>query len=247
MAAVGAIAVVTDGTAEMNIPVVTIGTGSDVSETATAGTDNTPVPTAINLKPVVTQSGQAWVSNLELGSLDYDLLSEIAPGLEDAVEARLEQRAFAAVIADAGITQSVVTASTSGLTYDNLVDLNRKLPRRFDRQKVIVLSDAAYALAEKLVGSDGHPILNRDPQNQQLLRFNGTPVIRSSFLESFGATKVVGIVVSFVGAKVRDAAQPKLIRHVDDKDKVDQTGVNLIKYTAFGYVPSAIATLKTPA
>jgi HK97 family phage major capsid protein len=248
MAAVGAVPVVTDSTADMNIPVVAMATGSDVTEGGTAGTDNTPTPTPINLKPVPTQSGWVWLSSMELQSLDYDLESALLPSLEDAVEARLEKRAFDAIAADAGITQIVATATTSGITYDNLVTLNRKLPRRFDRQKVIYLSDDAYALAEKLVGDDGHPILNRDPQNQQLLRFNGTPVIRTSNLQAFGTSKIVGVLVSFVGAKVRDAGgNPKLNRQTNDKDYVDQVGLNLIKYAAFGYVPAAVATLKTPA
>jgi HK97 family phage major capsid protein len=246
MAAVGVSPIKTDGTADLNIPVIAVAVGSDVSETASSGTDNSPVPPVINLKPVPIQSGQAWVSNLELGSLDYDLLGEIVPGLADAKEMRLEQKAFAAMIADAGITQTVATATTTGFTFANLVDLNRKFNRRYDRLKVIVLSDAAYAAAEKLTGSDGHPVLNRDPQNQSLLRFNGTPVIRSSYLEAFGASKVVGVILSFVGVKVRDCGTQRIIRHVDDKDKVEQTGLNLVGYHAVGYTPEAVATLKTP-
>ncbi|MGC4030249.1 MAG: phage major capsid protein [Tepidisphaeraceae bacterium] len=249
MAAAGVVPMNTATTADLNIPVVEMPVGSDVSETATAGTDNSPTPTAINLKPVVTQSGQVWVSNLELQANDFDLLAELDPSLDDAVEVRLEQRAVAAMIADtANITQVVRTATASGLTYDNLVDLNRKLSRRYDRNKVILLSDTAYALAEKLVGSDGHPVLNRDPQNQQLLRFNGTPVIRSTYFQAFGAiNRFVGCIMSFVGVRVRYAGSAKLVRHTDDKDKIDQTGVNKIKYTAFGYVPNAVAMLETPA
>lgn len=251
MAIVGVAPIKTDGTAEMNVPVISAAAGTDLTEDATTGVENATNGSSmfgkINLKCVPIQSGQVWISNLELSSLDYDMLGAIVPGLQDAKETRIEQKAFAAMIADAGITQTVAAASTIAITYDNLVDLNRRLSTRYDRAKVIFLSVAAYAAAEKLTDDNGMPILNRDPQNQSLMRFNGTPVLRSDYLEAFGASKVVGMVISFVGFKLRDAGQEKLIRHVDDKDYVDQTGANLIGYHAYGYVAAACATLKTPA
>ncbi|HEV7299249.1 MAG TPA: phage major capsid protein [Tepidisphaeraceae bacterium] len=235
-------------TAEMNLPVVIAAVGSDLSETATSGTQNEPSLTeTINLKPAPIQSGQAWVSNLELAALDYDLLGSLVPSLIDAKEMRLEQKAMAAIIADTGITQSEATATISGLTYDNLVDLNNKLATRWDRQKVIILSPAAYTAACKLTGDDGHPVLLKDPQNQTLVRLNGTPVLKSDYLEAFGANKVVGILVSLVGFRLRDAGTQKIVRHLDDKDKVDQTGLNVIGYHAWGYAPSAMVKLKCPA
>lgn len=239
-----------DSTAEMNIPVILAATGTDLSETGTGeenGADGSAIVNNINLKVSTVQSGQVWVSNLELGALDYDLLGAIVPGLADAREMRLEQKAMAAIIADAGITQIVNTATTTGFTYSNLVDLNRKPTTRFDRLKVIYLSNDAYAAAEKLVDGNGNPILNRDTQNQSLMRFNGTPVLKTDFLESLAADNVVGVLISFVGFRLRDAGGPKLIRYSNVPTKDDQTGLNQIGYHAHGYIPSAVVKLRTPA
>lgn len=250
MAAIGVTPMSTPGTAAINVPILTVGVGADVAEDASSEVENSLGASGISsvaLVPSTIQSGSVWVSELELQSLDYDLLTEVAPTLADAKDQRLEQKIMAAIIADAGITQVVTAEDTDGISYDNLVDLNRGTAKKFDRLKVIFLSDEAYAAAEKLQSESGGPILNRDAQNQQLLRFNGTPVVRASYLEAFGASKTIGVMISFVGFRLRDAGNDKLVRYIDDKDKVGQVGLNLFGYNAYGYVPAAIVKLKTPA
>lgn len=237
----------TPSTAVINVPVLDAAAGGQVAENASSETENTPGLTeSIILTPKTYQSGAVWFSNQQLQAVDYDLLGETVPAMEYSKELGLEDTIADAIVADAGITQVVTTSSTTGFTYSNLVDLNRKLPKRYDRSKVIILSAEAYSAAEKLVGDDGHPVLNRDPQNQELLRFNGTPVLRSDYMEAFGAGKVVGIVVSMLGFKLRDCASPGISRYTLPS-KPNQTGLNLFSYHAYGYSVSAIAKLKTPA
>jgi HK97 family phage major capsid protein len=151
------------------------------------------------------------------------------------------------MVADAGITQTVATATVTGFTYTNLVTLNRKLPKKFDVMKVIVLSKDAYTAAENLTTTTGFPILNQDAQNSELKRFNGTPVLRSDYLSTFGANNVVGFVMSMIGFRLRDAGQVTIQRYTQNQARPGQYGMNLLAFHGYGYAPSAMATLKCPA
>lgn len=235
-------------TEDVTVPVVDASAGGAVAENAGSETENAPsLSDSITLNAVTYQSGSAWFSNKQIAAPDFDVIGSVLPALTYSKELGLESAAVAAIIADAGITQSVATATTAGFTYDNLVDLNRKLPKRYDRLKVIILSAAAYSAAEKLVDDNGRPILMQDPQNQELKRFNGTPVLRSDYLEAFGASKIVGIVVSMLGFRLRDVTPQTLTRYVAVPGRPNQTGLNLFAYHGYGYAKAAIASLKTPA
>ena len=244
MDAVGATPMSTTGTEDMKIPVMGTAEGSDVAETASSETENAPdLSETITLNTYAVQSGSAWFSDKVLMANSFDLVAYVQTDLLYAKELRLEQKVIAAMIADAGITQVVTAASATAFTYANLVALNNKLPKKWDRQKAILLSQAAYSAAEGLVGSDGQPILTRDPQNQRLLRFNGTPVLRCDYLEVMTTTKVVGLIIGFTGFKLRDAGQMSLERYFNQPARPAQKGFNLIGHHAHGYAATAVAKL----
>lgn len=235
-------------TANRTVPVMDAAAGGAVAETDSAENENAPTVTkSIALSFVGYESGSVWFSNKELRAVDYNFLQEYVPGMVYSKELGLNAAISAAIVADAGITQSVATATIAGLTFANLNSLNRKLPKRYDRQKVIILSADAYIAAEGLVGSDGHPILTRDAQNETLLRFRGTPVLRDDNFEAFGANKVVGCVVSLIGFALRDATPVEVVKYENDKARPLQTGANLFQYHAYGYSVDAIAKLTCPA
>lgn len=238
----------TSDTAPINWPVFTAAKGGTVSETANAETENAPsTAQSIILTPSTYESGSAWFSNLQLRAVSFDLLQAILPSLIYSKELKLEDAIAAAIIADANITQSVATASVSSLTYDNLADLDEALPKQYGKQKFIILSAAAYKAAKKLVGTDGHPVLLKDPQNDTFLRFNGTPVFRCDNFEAFGANKIVGMIGSLLGFKLRDCVPQELQRYVSQPGRPAQTGLNLFGFHAFGWSPLAMAKLKCPA
>lgn len=244
----GVMPVETAGTADLTIPVLDASAGGVVAENASSETENAPSTTeSIRLTPKTYQSGSVWFSNQQLAANDFDLLATVVPQLTYSKELGLEAAMAAALIADAAITQQVATATTTGFTYANLVDLDNALPKRYQKQKAIVLGKDAYAAATKLVGSDGHPVLIADVQNTRLLRFLGTPVLRSDYLEAFGASKIVGTAFSLLGFRIRDVTVQNLARYVNIPSRPNQTGLNLFAYHGFGWAPSAVATLKTPA
>jgi len=238
----------TTTTANMTIPVLDATAGGKVSEAATADGENEPsVSESVTLNPSTYGSGAAWYSNQLLAANDFDLLSNTVPQLVYGKELGLESDIVSTLIADATVTNVITTDATDAISYDELVDLNNALPKRYDRLKAIVLGQSAYNAARKLKGADGHPVLVMDPQNGDVFRFNGTPVLRSDYFESLGASKTIGCVVSLLGFRLRDVSIQNLQRYVADRLKRNQTGLELFAYHAFGWAPSAVAKLKTPA
>lgn len=242
----GVTPLVTDRSDDLNLPILTAGAGSVIAENANTETENAPGLTdSLNLKPAMYQSGTTWYSDLTLGANGFDLIEATIPSLVESKEQALETAIVNAMVADNGVTRIVESGTYTGITYEALVDLNRALPRIYDRQKVILLSDDAFSFAEKLRGTDGQPILNRDAQNQELLRFNGTPVLRTEKLANFDIDNsvVIGLIVSLVGFRLRDVRKTTLQRYVGVPNRGAQTGINLFAPHGFGYAKSAVAKL----
>jgi HK97 family phage major capsid protein len=240
----------TESTATLDVPILDAATGGVVAENAT--TENESEPGLTHSYPVVIKtvgSPQAWFSNQAIQAVGFDLLEASVPAMKFSAELGLEAAIVAAIKADGGVTQSVTASADSGdvgFDYDNLVDLNRSFKKKYDRLKVIILSQTSYAFAEKLTTSTGYPILNADAQNQELKRFNGTPVLRSDALEAFGAaSRVIGLCISLVGFTLRDAGQPNLTRYVNIPTRQNQTGLALFQYNGWGYSTEAITKLVT--
>ncbi len=234
-------------TALITVPVLDATAGGVVAENATTDTQNPPsMSESIALTPQTFESGSAWFSNQQLQALDFDITQSVLPQLAYSKELGLENAINAAITSDSSITQ-IVNLDAGVITYAKLVELNRRLPRRYDRLKVIVLDSTAYAAAEKLVGADGHPVLAIDPQNQELKRFNGTPVFRSDFTGRYGDTDgtVIGVLFSLLGFRLRGCAGATVTRYTNVPTYPNQTGFNLFSYHAVGWAPSAMAKLTT--
>ena len=242
----------TPSTRNINLPIYTAAAGNKIDPTATTESEQEPELTESIASVIATYSSEnLWFENRELAALDYDLLGATIPAMSYAKELALESDVITTVTGDSNVTgnsYAVATATVSGFTYANFVSLNRTLPKRYQQNKVIVLSKAAYSAAENLVTTTGFPLLNQDAQNQQLKRFNGTPVVYSEYLASFGANNIVGLIFSWMGCRLRDAGEGDVLqRFTQTANRQGQTGACLYGYHNFGYSPKAIAILKCPA
>ncbi len=245
IAAVGSQVIFTPGAQDLTLPILDQAAGSVVSETATVETSNDPVPASIKLTAKMYQSGSAWFSNLSLEGLQYNLEASIVPELNHSREMALEGSIASAIIADAALA-SVLLPTTTTVSYPAMLNLIRGVPRRFARQLAIIINSEVFGALEKLVDSTGRPIMNLDPANSEVLRFNGTPLIRSDFFEAFGSGKTVGCVLSGLGFKLRDAGQAAIARYANVPTRPAQTGFNGFGAHGFGYSPTAVVKLKTP-
>jgi HK97 family phage major capsid protein len=252
LAAYGMEAWKTPSTRNINLPIYTAAAGGIVTATATSEVEQEPALTE-SIASVIKNyySENLWFENRELAALDYDLLGATIPAMSYAKELALESDAITTVTTDSNVTgnsQGVATATVSGFTYGNFVSLNRTLPKRYQQNKVIILSKAAYSAAENLTTTTGFPILNQDAQNQSLKRFNGTPVVYSEYLSAFGANNVVGLIFSWQGARLRDAGEGDILqRFTQTANRQGQTGACLYGYHSFGYSPKAVALFTCPA
>lgn len=241
----------TADTATYNHVFVIPSKGSDVTEGNDSGSENGTDGSAMLSKVASTckaiSSRQIFFSNLELSAVQYNLLDATIPALQDAKEMQVESDVMAAIIADSGVTQvTTLTGTTSaGLTYPKIKEAINKVPTRFNVRKVLFLSPDAYSAADSLTDSQGRPIFNVDPQGQLLTAAGGVPVERSDYLEAFGSSKVVGVVVSFVGFFLRDAGNEKLIRYSNLPTRVDDIGAEYVGYHAWGWTPTAMVKIKT--
>lgn len=240
----------TPTTREINLPVVDASAGGVVAETANSETENAPsTGNSIKSIPKAYQSGSVWFSMLEMMATDFDLMDATLPSLVYSKELGLESDAISTMIAavPATITQMVNTATVTGFTYSNLVSLNRALPKKFNGQKVIILSKAAYTAAENLTTTTGFPILNAlDPQKSSLKFFNGTPVIWSDYLASFASNAVVGVIFSMIGLRVRDCGEQYIQRFTQNQARPGQQGYNLYGFHAINWAPEAVAAIQCP-
>jgi HK97 family phage major capsid protein len=234
----------TGDTSTFNLPVADATAGGLVAENASSETENTPTLTDSIVSTVKTyQSGAIYYSNLQLSATKFDLLSATVPALDYAKELGLESAIVAAMVADAGITQSTTTATATTFTYANMVAWNNSLPKRYQVQKVMLLSAAAYAAAEGLVDSQGRPILVTDAQNDRVRKIGGTPVVRCDYLGPMTTGQTVGLLFSLVGFHLRDAGVG-ITRYTQVPAKPNQTGVNEFGYHAYGYAFGACSKLK---
>ena len=238
----------TETTEDLSLPVLDAAAGGVVAENASSETENAPATSESILLHVSTyQSGSTYFSNQQLAAVDFDLFNSTLPVLQYSKELALENAIAAAVIDDSNITQQVITSGATGFSFANLTKLNRSLPRRFDKLKFMVLSQTAFQAAEALTDSVGRPILVPDAQNDSLMRFMGTPVMRCDGLPAFTAGNVIGILGSLLGFRLRDAAGVNIARYTNYPPRPNQTGYNLFAYHAWGYAPAAMATLKAAA
>jgi HK97 family phage major capsid protein len=244
-AAVGLSPMQTAGTGVLNVPVMTeSGSGGAVAQTANSETEAPPTfGDSMVLTPETYQSGTAWVSQLQLGANDFDLLSFVQSNLELNKESRLEAAIAAALIADSSISQNV-NCTSGAPTYANMASFNRSLPKRYDKLKVMILDGSVISFLEGITGSDGHPVLVLDPQNGGFYRFNGTPVLRCDSFADEATTEAscMGVVISMLGFVLRDAGQKQIGRY-DVPARPGQIGLNLFSHHAFDWSVSAVSKL----
>lgn len=230
------------------LPLLDANAGSQVTEGAAGTNENDPnADASLVLRPRTYSSGTLWMSNTLLLAAGIDLAAAVTPLLEEQKERAVSASIAAAIIADAAVTQVQATASTAGLTRANLVALTRKLPRRFRQLRFVVLGLQAFEAAEDLLDTTGRPLLEFDPEDPTLRRINGTPVFQSDDFEDFGVSKTVGLCVSLLGFRIRDAAPRRVARIETIPGRPDQTGAAVYHDVAFAYAVGAVAKLKTPA
>src|SRR4051812_43940766 len=124
------------------------------------------------MSPTLYTSKQIWFSNTMVFANNFDVSSYAVPMLQ----ARLEKSQESAWTTTA-LTGTVgkTTATTTGITYAELLAWEHSLAAAYRSDAVFVLSDSAYRVLRGLVDDQHRPIMDLDPTNVFVGKIHGRP------------------------------------------------------------------------
>jgi HK97 family phage major capsid protein len=221
----------------------TANVGVNMNETA-GGVELDPADASIALTPKLWSSKQFWYSNTMVLAQSFDVLSYTLPQAEKRIE-KSQEAAWTTQI-KAG-TVGKVAASSTTVTYQELLDWEHSLLPAYRTDAAFVVSDALYRVLRGLTDTQARPILDQDPTNVFAGKIHGKPVIVCDSLDPFGTNKIVGAFVSADALKIVDILNARIVRYVLVPGKPDQVGFELFQNGDFGFVSKGVSLLETAA
>ena len=233
----------TDGMESLTVPIFDDSANSAdvIPQNATGDNPKDPALSGLLLAAGLYDSGTVWSSNTLINSAGFDLMGYLEPLLEE----RIDQTQAAAWITllQAG-TIGKTTASTTGVTYSELLDWQHSIPvvRRSDG--VFFVSDGLLRAIRGLVDSTGQPLFQlsmRDDVPDTLL---GWPIFAVVGLPTPATGVVSGIAASASALAIRDVNNRRIARYSNQPNWPDQVGIRMFTNGGFNFVGSYVRTLK---
>lgn len=218
--------------------------GEVLAQDASSGTELDPTLTGVTLDPTLHSSKQLWLSNTQVLAVDFDVQSYALPLLSQRIEKTREKAGATKAIA---LTPGKTTATTSGITYLELLDWEHSLGAAYRDDAGFVINDSLYRVLRGLVDDNNRPILDVDPTGTFVAKIHGKPVIVCDYMEAVGAGKVSGAFVSASAVKIMDVLNTRFVRYINIPSKPDQTGFAIFQNGDCGFVTAGIKTLKHAA
>lgn len=230
----------------INVPVFddSSNAGAAQSESATSQTVAEQTVTGITLSPTLYSSKGIWFSRTSVLAPGYDPLNSVLPQLFQRVEAARESALGADLVANATVGKT--TASTTAITYSEVLDWFHSLSVGYRSDRVYFLSDSLFRLIRGLVDDQHRPILV-DTVERGAFSIDGRPVYITDSLEAVAAGKVVGVVASAEAIKIYDAGSPRVVRYENYPAKPDQVGFEVFANGDMGFATPAVKALKMAA
>lgn len=175
-------------------------------------TDNVGKFTSIDLTGYVI-GALALVSNKLASNTDVDVVSFIVKQVAEAMAEKLEKefvngtenKITGILSADKGVT----TASSTAITYDELVSLKHSLKQRFRNKGVLIMNPATYTAICKLKDNNGQPYFKEDEYKilgQRVIESDSMPTI------SAGAKAIAFADLSGYTIKETTAVEVRVLR-----------------------------------
>lgn len=242
----GLMAIETDGMESMSVPVFddTANTADAIAQDNTSENNKDPNVSGLTLGADLYDSGTVWASNTLLNSLTFDLLGYLEPMLDARIQAA-ELAAWMTSLA-AG-TVGVTTASTTGVTYGELLDWQHSIPLARRTDGVFFVSDGLFRALRGLVDGNGHPIFQESLRDDAPDRLLGWPVFPTTGLATPAAGAVSGVAASAEALVIRDVRNRRIARYQNIPTHPDQFGIRMFSNGDFAFVASAVRTLKHAA
>lgn len=231
----------------IDITVLAFNDGQDgVEHDATV--DGTPTPVTLSLAPKLVTSTVVWFSAAICEGPAFNAATGIYPHLQRAVERREEAKWFAALKTQANADASMIgktTASTTAVTFDEFIEWRNSMGAAYNMDAAFVMSIGLKSALEKIKDTAGNPILVQGADG--LARIDGKPVIISDAMESPGASKVSGALISAEGIRIVDAGDTKMKRYEGESAHSESIGFEVVRYSDAKFVAAAVKLLKFAA
>ena len=247
LAARGLVAITTDTAEPISVPFFddSGNTADVIPQNQTPDNEKEPVVTGMTLGNTLYDSGTVWSSNTLLNSLSFDLLAYIQPMLDSRIDIKQATAWMTSIKATATI--GVTTASTAGVTFQELLTWQHSVPIVNRPYGVFVLSDGLFRAIRGLTDTQNRPIYQESLQDGAPDKLLGWPVFPSTALSDPAAGQISGLAVAANRIFVRDITNRRVTRYVNDADRRDQFGLAEFANGDFAFHPSAVRALKHAA
>ena len=246
----GRVPIVTDGMENLVIPVFddSANTADVIAQDSTSQNNKDPAVSGITLGAGLYDSGTIWSSNTLLQSTGFDLLGYLEPMLDERIDRTQLTAWFTSLIA---ATVGVTTASTTGITYNELLNWQHSIPLARRTNGVFFVSDGLLRALRGLVDTTGRPLYQESLRDDAPDLLLGWPLIVTDALAAPGPSAVSGVAASADGLIVRDVRGGtnggRRVKTYEESTHPDQFGIREFANGDFAFVPSAVRTLKHAA
>lgn len=215
------------------------------AEDATTQQIAEPSLTGMSIAPALYTSKGVWISNTALLANQFDLGAYVVPMLQRRLEQYTADRWFTYIKANG--TVGVTAASTSGLSYNELIDIEHAVPVENRTQNQAIFGhDSLLKALRKLQDSTGQSILEHDPE-KHLDYIHGIPFYVDNTFDAVGAGATVGAIGSLDGFYPVISGQPRVVVYKDIPTRPDQTGYQIFENGGFGALPDYFRLIKMAA
>jgi HK97 family phage major capsid protein len=215
-----------------------------IAQDATDENNLDPATSSLTLGANLYDSGTVWSSNTLLNTLDFDLLAFLQPMLDQRID---DKQASAWTTALIAATVGKTTASTTGVTYAELLDWKYSLTKQRRNNGVFIVSDGLFRVLEGLVDTTGRPLFRERISEDTPDTLLGFPIFVSEDLAAPAAAAVSGLFIDAMGMFIRDVRNRRIARYTNIPTHPDQFGLREFANGDMQFIAAAVRTLKHAA
>lgn len=208
--------------------------------------ENVKEPAITNLTgDVLYDSGTVWFSNTYLGQAGFEPLSYLRPMLDARLEAAETTAWTATMLTGAGV--GVTAASTTAITYQEIVNLKYSLPVVAQQDGVFLASSGMMAALEGLVDGNGRPLYRMSLSDDSPDKLLGWPIFVVADLATPGAASKSLVAASASALIAREFGPRRLVKYENIPTRPDQVGIREFANGGFGIFAGNVKVLQQHA
>lgn len=181
---------------------VTVGYSTEFSELEASAGQFKSISLGNFLVGALSKISRSLINNSNFPIADY-VVNKIAEKFALWIDKELINGTASKIAGLSGVTQKVITAASTVITADELMELQDTVPDVFQPNCVWIMSKAARSAIRKLKDGDGNYLLNKDATSKWGYTLFGKPVYISDAVDGIEADKVPVYYGDFSGLAVK--------------------------------------------